>query len=306
MIDLAERILVFENFFSDLNLPKFKKQSFDSKTKYSVMSEDEVGSEEDFGEPKTPIYVTNFQSTVAMDSNMIVVRSNSVALPQSWFARVFWRIVSMFTDDVKPVRRVEQQTERMSVEEFFSSVRNSAKELEIVTTRSEGYGKALSRAKQAGQQALFEQLTAGLNAYKMETQLLALGLSRYLEEKDLVAFYKQSKRGLRLDWVRNFVRQIPKEVLDKKVRADEIGIFDNYVVLHYDPEAKSFAETEAEKAARKDPILFGLMEGRRRLYHVGDWKDEFCDLTLDQIADAMGDEVVKDLATETLVEVMEP
>ena len=225
MIDLAERILVFENFFSDLNLPKFKKQSFDSKTKYSVMSEDEVGSEEDFGEPKTPIYVTNFQSTVAMDSNMIVVRSNSVALPQSWFARVFWRIVSMFTDDVKPVRRVEQQTERMSVEEFFSSVRNSAKELEIVTTRAEGYGKALSRAKQAGQQALFEQLTAGLNAYKMETQLLALGLSRYLEEKDLVAFYKQSKRGLRLDWVRNFVRQIPKEVLDKKVRADEIGIW---------------------------------------------------------------------------------
>ena len=162
------------------------------------------------------------------------------------------------------------------------------------------------RTKQAGQQALFEQLTAGLNAYKMETQLLALGLPKYVEEKDLVAFYKQSKRGLRLDWIRNFTRQIPREILDKKVRADEIGIFDNYVVLHYDPAAKSFAETEAEKAARKDPILFGLMEGCRRLYHVGDWKDEFCDLTLDQIADAMGDEVVKDLATETLVEVMEP
>jgi len=44
---------------------------------------------------------------------------------------------------------------------------------------------------------------------------------------------------------------------------------------------------------RKDPILFGVINGRRQLYYVGDWTDEFCDLTLDQIVDTLGREVVK-------------
>lgn len=40
--------------------------------------------------------------------------------------------------------------------------------------------------------------------------------------------------------------------------------------------------------SKKDPILFGLMTERRVLYFVGDWVDDFCNLTLDQIADVLG------------------
>lgn len=60
------------------------------------------------------------------------------------------------------------------------------------------------------------------------------------------------------------------------------------VVPHYDPEAKSWAETHADRAARRDPILFGVLAGRRQLYFVGEWIDEYCDLSLDQIADTLG------------------
>jgi len=105
--------------------------------------------------------------------------------------------------------------------------------------------------------------------------------------------------------VRMDANYMPDEVSARKVRADEIDIFDNYVVLHYDPQAKSWAETQEEKNRRKDPILFDLMEGRRRLYFVGDWKDEFCDLTLDQVADAIGKDAVGDLAVKAVGEVME-
>ena len=150
--------------------------------------------------------------------------------------------------------------------------------------------------KRSGQTALVEKLQGGLDAFRGESQLVAVGLTRYVEEQDLVRFYKQSDRGLRLDWVRNFTRIIPDAVLETKLRCDELKVFDNYVVLHYDPEAKSFAETEAERAKRRDPILFGVIRGSTALYFVGDWIDELCDLTLHQIADARGAGAVKVLA----------
>jgi predicted DNA-binding WGR domain protein len=191
-----------------------------------------------------------------------------------------------------------ETTGTMSVEEFFSSVKNTAEELQIVKERAKGYEEAVKNARATGQRALVERLEAGLNAVRMETQLVAMGLTKYLSEGSLVRFYKASKKGLRLDWVANFTRTIPPEVATKKVRADEVGAFDNYVVLHYDPAEKAFSETEWEQLARtsKDPILFGLMKGRRILYFVGDWIDEVCDLTLDQLADVIGKDAVKTIA----------
>jgi hypothetical protein len=88
---------------------------------------------------------------------------------------------------------------------------------------------------------------------------------------------------------------IPPDIIDRKLEMDGLGIFDNYVVLHYDPDKKSWAETQAEIAARRDPILFGLMSGSRNLYFVGDWIDEKCDLTLEQIVDQLGPSVVKEV-----------
>ena len=185
----------------------------------------------------------------------------------------------------------------MSIPEFFANVKLSADELVIVQKRSAGYERALLNAKQAGQTALCEMLTDGLNAFKMEAQLAALGMTKYVTEGTVVDFYKQSPKGVRLDWLHNFTRALPQDVLDRKLRADELHIFDNYAVMHYDPEAKSYSETEKEKAARKDPILFGLIKGKRVLYFVGDWVDEHCDLTLDQIAEAMGKDAVVETAT---------
>ena len=87
---------------------------------------------------------------------------------------------------------------------------------------------------------------------------------------------------------------IPESLQAVKRDADERFIFDNYVVMHHDPTGKSWAETEAERKSReRDPILFGVIEGRRRLYHLGDWTDDFCDLTLDQVADSLDKDAIK-------------
>ncbi|MFA5202796.1 MAG: hypothetical protein WC708_00070 [Lentisphaeria bacterium] len=183
----------------------------------------------------------------------------------------------------------------ISIPEFFASVKNSIQDLEVINSRASGYSIAMEQAGQAGQTALLEKLKKGLMTYRNETQLVAINSRKYITEDDLVRFVKQAKKGLRLDWVGNFIRMIPSDILNRKIKMDDLGIFDNYVVLHYDPDKKSWAETKAEIAARRDPILFGLMSGSRNLYFVGDWIDEKCDLTLEQIVDQLGSSIIQEI-----------
>jgi hypothetical protein len=79
------------------------------------------------------------------------------------------------------------------------------------------------------------------------------------------------------------VRIIPKEIQEAKKRADELKVFDNYVVLTYDPKGQMVKLTEKEKEAAKDPILFGVIKGSTKLYFIGEWEDEYCDLKLEDI-----------------------
>jgi hypothetical protein len=299
----GKALAVLEDLQIDYNLPKHKKAR--SKGGINVQNtfdlDDEMSEDGDDGGSVRLRTASNVgwgsrtmfnhptMQFVGNDGLIVELKSLSqpAAKPTALSKLAFWR-------KPKPVLP-EPEPERVSVQEFFASVKNSAQEIAIVVERAVGYELAMTNAKKAGQEALFEKLAAGINAFRMETQLVAMGLTKFVSEEDIVRFYKQSQRGLRLDYVRNFARTIPETVVALKTRADELGIFDAYVVLHYDPNAKSFAETEKEKAARKDPILFGLMSGRRVLYFVGDWVDELCDLTLDQIAETLGKDAVKSI-----------
>jgi len=204
-------------------------------------------------------------------------------------------------EEPKPPQKV------LTVQEFFASVKNSVQELDVVAERADQYAAAIREARQTGQKALVEKLEAGLLTVRTEAQLVAAGHPKFVSEESIVQFYLESERGLRLDWLANFTRPLPLEVSVKKRAADAHGIFDNYVVLHFDPDEKSYSQTLAEKTAaeearrkalaekKKDPILFGVVRGSRKLYFVADWIDEVCDLTLDAIAEKLGQRAVQEL-----------
>ena len=88
---------------------------------------------------------------------------------------------------------------------------------------------------------------------------------------------------MRIDFIRNYSTLIPFSVLEKKNALDNLGVFDNYVVMHYDPNMVVFKETERDKKLARDPILFGLIKGSRKLYFVDDWITDEDDLTLDEL-----------------------
>jgi len=172
---------------------------------------------------------------------------------------------------------------------FFSLVKATTNESAFTyKDRVSKYLRALHNAVDIGQTALQEELLKGLITNKYESLLYAEGYYKVIDEKTMVDFVKKCEKGLSLDYIKNFSRPIPENVAEKISKLNELEIFDNYVVLHYDPKKTAFKETEYEIAKRKDPIIFGLIAGSRNLYYVTDWIDEFCDLTLEKFVDTLG------------------
>lgn len=177
----------------------------------------------------------------------------------------------------------------MTAAEFFLNVKLTTKDsAEKYRDRVANYLKAIHNAKAAGQTALIETLLKKMIANKYESLLDAEGFYYVIDEEDVVRFAKKTEKGLKLSYIENFARPIPEDVVEKIGKTNELEVFDNYVVLYYDPKGEVYKETEEQRAKRKDPILFGLISGSNKLYYVADWIDEYCDLTLDKFVDTLG------------------
>jgi len=190
-----------------------------------------------------------------------------------------------------------------SVEEFFNDVKASIKNLEINPGSIEFYTNAIETAKNNGQIALLEILRDKKEGVLSEVKLLELGEMQYVTEEDVVDFYKKSNlrdKSLKLTWIKNYARMIPEDVIEAKKKYDVAESFDNYVILHFDKFDNSTQMTKAEVEKAKDPILFGVLKGTRNLYYIGDWIDEYCDLTLDKFLSVLEMEEARKLSEESV------
>ncbi len=180
----------------------------------------------------------------------------------------------------------------MQIIEFFKSVKNSASELKIIEERYKSFEIAHEYLKKTGQKAVLETVSAEIEIYRSETQLFAAGFKRLITEQNAIEFAKKAPRKVKLDWIQNYVRSIPEKITNEKVKLDEKNIFDNYVIMHYDPDGKGSEMTEQDKQRAKDPILFGVIAGSTKLYYIGDWIDEYCDLTFDKMIEVLGKKAI--------------
>lgn len=200
-----------------------------------------------------------------------------------------------------------------------------------LTEAEQGLDRLLKRAVEASQTKLADDIIKHRDVVKGQIILQKNGFDKYVTEKSIVQFIKRSRRGVRLDFIRNYTQMIPLSVLELKKKADALKVFDNYVVMYYDPEWESWGtgnvrameeeqqsireqmrEEERKKAEavhqedlnrrrqemareaarqqnsrtsswRRDPILFGLIDGSRKLYFVADWITDDDDLTLQKL-----------------------
>ena len=177
--------------------------------------------------------------------------------------------------------------------QFFDAMKTLLKsETLTYASRIKPYIVALKQAHDMGQESLAQNLISAMFINKYESILYAGGIRHKVTEEQVVNFVKKAEKGVRLDYIKNFVRPLPESAVAAKKSADKLMVFDNYVILHFDPELKSFAETQAEQEKKRqkkaDPIMFGLISGSKNLYYITDWIDDYCDLTLDKFVEVAG------------------
>lgn len=261
-----DSLLIFDHFQIDHDLPKFEQERKAEEEKRQKGKE----------QTERVLYVSDALNTWARGdtSTNVMVRNGMVEFTTDPKKRSWWR--RWFTRTPKPV----------SVKYVFEQVLSNPEELAIFNERAAALQTLADNAKATGQKSLLAQMQTEREVRQFENALFARGQKRYLSEAQLLKFVRGCEKGLCLDWIQNFIRPIPPNVVAAKVKCDELGLFDNYVVLHYDPENRGTTRADREKA--KDPVLFGVMRGSRKLYFVDDWVDEYCDLTFQQIVDKLG------------------
>ena len=198
---------------------------------------------------------------------------------------------------ISPERKKEMKKAKehqINLLQFFSNLKVEASKERGFVDRVEQYVKLIKRAQILHQTAQEEKLIDKLIIHTYESILSISGFNKYVISEDLVNLQSKCDKELEIDYLKNFIRVIPDEVVDKKLKADSLMVFDNYCVIYYDPEGKSYQETNEEERKKidnikKDPILFGLIYGSDKLYYIADWIDDLCDLTLDQVVEKIGE-----------------
>ena len=294
-----DRLSIFDNFQVDMNLPKFKKErdeKADDQKISNIIRENGIGSSNGLSGAINGSSVA-FYSTASTASTFMVSQggwqiSNPMAdsvvggLEQQYTKRGIFASLVRWLSNKK--ENIVKKCETKRVQYVFDLVLNQPEKLTKFEEKNSAYAKLIENAKSLGQTALVEQLESELEVRKFENACLANDITMALTEKQLLTFADKCEKGLKLDWIKNFTRVIPQMAIEKKQKADENFLFDNYVILYFDPENKATKMTKKDIEKAKDPILFGVMHGNRRLYFIHDWKDELCDLTMKEVADKLG------------------
>ena len=211
-----------------------------------------------------------------------------------------WNTVKRYFRKKNTEKQEKQTIQKFDVVKFFADVKlSSSEEANKYRNRLNEYVACIGYTEKTGQAALKEKLFENLIINKYESILYAKEMYRVLTEETLVKFAKNCPKALSLDYIANYVRTIPLDIIKKKIEVDMLEVFDNYVILHYDPQGNAVEMTPAEKKKEvdkaKDPILFGVIAGSNKLYYIADWIDTTItdDLTWETMVENLGQDVLE-------------
>lgn len=141
--------------------------------------------------------------------------------------------------------------------------------------------------KRSGQVEARNKLIYLAEVMKMEEKLIEMGITTFIY-KDTIEDYitKVADKTVKIVELSRYMREIPDEIVETIEKTKDI--FDELYVVFTDYTGKEERKVEKERRD-KDPILFGVFKNTTvvadRFYFLGDWVDEYCDLTLDKLID---------------------
>lgn len=145
----------------------------------------------------------------------------------------------------------------------------------------------LNKYKITGQKKGMRKLMFHLECIEKEREIVKMGIDTFIYRDDIEEYIDNvAKDTVKIIELENYEREIPDEIVELIGRVRDK--FDQLYVVFTDYTGK--VERQIEKERRdKDPILFGTFQNQNsrtvidRFYYLGDWEDEYCDLTLDKM-----------------------
>lgn len=189
----------------------------------------------------------------------------------------------------------------VSPAEYFEQVK-SRKQTMTTAGLSQLYENCLALLEEyqrSGQIAAQKKLLFHIDNITREKKLLDLGIDTFVYKSDVDDFiHMVDNKVVKIVELENYQRRIPEEII-QKIECCK-GIFDKMYVVFTDYTKREERRVKAIKR-EKDPILFGTFQDTatrtvvERFYFIGDWTDEYCDLTLDKMVAVVKEKADRDI-----------
>ena len=155
----------------------------------------------------------------------------------------------------------------------------------------------LEKYKKTGQVKAAKKLAFHIKSILKEKEIIDLGITKFVYRDDIENYIDNiAKDVVKIIELKNYPREIPDELVETIEKTKDI--FDEMYVLFTD----YTGEVEKKVEKERDPILFGSFIDRtvdemsQRMYYLGDWIDEYCDLTLDKLVSQTNKSIVKEIS----------
>lgn len=202
--------------------------------------------------------------------------------------------------EAKPSLEEQFDLKELTPYEYFKKVKDSVKEInnEDLTKMYTLATELMDKYKTFGQEKAEKKLAFHLRTLLKESNLIELGINKFVYKDDIINYIdKISNKPVKIIEMKNYPREIPDDMID--IVSKTKNIFDEFYILFTDyTDGELLKEVEKER----DPIMFGgfCTKNRdmvaERFYYLGDWIDEYCDLTLDKLMQETSKDIVKTIS----------
>ena len=187
------------------------------------------------------------------------------------------------------LNKMENNKEKISPSQYFDYIKNAKNDITTEALK-ESYSVFLKLAEKytkLGQKESLKKLCFLADTLKKEEKLIELGITTYIY-KDVIEDYIENvaDKTVKIIELSRYMREVPDELVETIEKSKDL--FDEFYVVFTDYTGKEERKVEKERRD-KDPILFGVFKNNSnvadRFYFLGDWIDEYCDLTLDKMVE---------------------
>ena len=182
-----------------------------------------------------------------------------------------------------------EEIKELTPQEYFEQVKERKHSItdEELSKVYDNCLELLNKYKITGQKKGMRKLLFHLECIEKEREIVKMGITTFIYRDDIEEYIDTvAKDTVKIIELENYEREIPDEIVEIIGKVKDK--FDQLYIVFTDYTGKVERQVQKERRA-KDPILFGTFQNKTsrtvidRFYYLGDWEDEYCDLTLDKM-----------------------